>query len=255
MKKRALHFSLAMLVTCSAMFIKTQSASAQVDMNLLTEIAKSCQKDTTSSEYYKQMSLDDNIIQSAIGSVDSLENCIRARYRYSLVQSKFPWLASTGEMIPGYPGSVAVSLMAYSPKISSYYLNSWLESSSLLDCLISQDPSTHLCVSSLGIFYDNKIQNQNVENEYIYVCPSCVVARDNISSAERMRGSFIQWFLNLDKLTRRQSMSILGNNKEAQNSRTDMMIETVEAVDKYNAIREKVAREKKDRLRREVIGD
>jgi len=249
MKKIALQISMVILAACSVMFTKPQSASAQVDMSLLTDVAKSCQKDTTSSEYYKQMGFDDEKIQSVIGSGESLGTCIHARYRHSLLQSKFPWLASTGEIIQGYPGSVAVSLIA------DPYINGWLGTSSLLDCIVSQDPSNDRCISSIGIFYDYKIRNNNPNRQSTYVCPSCVVAHDNVFSAKRMRGSFIQWFLNLDKPTRRKAMSILGEGQEAENNRSEIEQEARRALDEYKATRIKVAQEEQDRRRREVIGN
>jgi hypothetical protein len=243
-KKFTFQLSMAILATCSAMLAKSQSASAQVDMSLLTEVAKSCQKDTNSSEYYKQMGF--GKFQSAIGSDYSLKTCIYARYGHSLLQSKFPWLASTGEVIPGYPGSVAVSLMANQGN------------SSLLDCLASKDPSDARCISSIQFFNDYEIYHISDYDPNIpstYVCPSCVVADVNMSSSMRMRESFIKWFLNLDKPTRRKVMSILGDDQEAINNRNEISTAANTAVHKYNKIREKVMREEQDRRRREVIGD
>ena len=249
MKKLALQLSLVILATCSALFAKPQSASAQVDMSLLTKVAKSCQKDTTSSEYYKQMGFDDEKIQSVIGSGESLGTCIHTRYRHSLLQSKFPWLASTGEIIQGYPGSVVVSLMVnfewgygrpYNPL--------------LIDCIVSQDPSNDQCISSI-IFYDYKIRNNDLNRQSTYLCPSCVVAHDNVMSAKRMRGSFIQWFLNLDKPTKRKIMSILGDDQEAVNNRSEIRRESGRALAKYNEIRQKVEQQEQERRRREVIGN
>ena len=250
MKKLALQISMVILATYSVMFTKPQSASAQVDMSLLTDVAKSCQKDTTSSEYYKQMGFDDEKIQSVIGLGESLGTCIRARYRHSLLQSKFPWLASTGEMVPGYPGSVAVSLIAHSG-----YISGGLDNSSLLDCIVSQDPSNDRCISSIEIFYDDKIRSNVLNRQSTYVCPSCVVAHDNVMSAKRMRGSFIQWFLNLDKPTRRKVMSILGEGQKAANNRSEIIIEAIRALDEYKATRQKVEQQEQERRRREVIGN
>jgi len=257
MKKLALQISLTILATCSGIFVNPQSASAQVDMSLLTEVAKSCQKDAKSAKYYKQMGFDNNIIQSGIGSSNSSEVCIYARYWYSLVQSKFPWLVSTGNIMPGYPGSVAVSLI-----VSPYAYGSRLGDSSLLDCIVSQDPSNDRCISAIGIFSDNKIRNKGLNRFYhdpnslaIYMCPSCVVAHDNVSSPRRMRGSFIQWFLKLDKPTRRKVMSILGDDQEATTNRSEIIQETDRALAEYREISRKVAQEEQDRRRREVIGN
>jgi hypothetical protein len=246
MKKCALHFSLVMLVTCSAMFTKSQSASAQVDMSLLTEVAKSCQKDAASSEYFQQMGFKDQQIEFLIGYGESVNGCIHARYHHSLVQSKFPWLASTGEIISGYPASVAVSRMAQS-------VNKYVYNSDLLDCIASQNPSDDRCISSIGrrAISDNELP----WNGFIYVCPSCFIAYNDVSSEEKMRGRFIQWFVSLDKPTRRKIMSILRNDDKAATNRDEMLTAANRAVDKYNEIREKVAREEQVRRRREVIGN
>ena len=254
MKKIAIQISLVILATCSAIFAKPQSASAQVDMSLLTEVAKSCQKDTTSSEYYGQMGFDDRTIQSAIGLDTSLRNCIQARYHYSLVQSKFPWLASTGEMTQGYPGSVSVSTIAY---YDAHY--SRLNNSSLLDCIASGDPSNDQCIYSLKIFEDRKVRDMEPNTWFtrygIYVCPSCVVAHDNVMSEKSMRGSFIQWFLSFDKPTRRKVLSIVGEGQKAADNRSGMNTEAERALAKYTEIREKVEQQEQERRRREVIGN
>ncbi len=245
MKKLTLQVSMVMLATYAALFVKPQSASAQVDMSLLTEVAKSCQKDTRSSEYYEQMGFDENEIKSEIGSDNSLNNCIYARYYHSLLQSKFPWLTSMGEMIPGYPGSVAVSLMSSSDELSS-----------LLDCLVNQDPSSNQCANSIKIFADDKINNgYNISYHYTYVCPSCAVAHDNVRSAKKMKGSFIKWFLNLDKPTRRKVMSILGESQNAESSRSEIRAEANRASTEYFNIRQRVEKQEQDRRRREVIGN
>ncbi len=246
MKKLTFQLSLAMLVTCSTMSITPQSASAQVDMSLLTEVAKSCQKDAASSDYFQQMGFKDQQVKFLIGDDESVNVCIRARYPHSLVQSKFLWLASTGEIISGYPASVAVSQMAQS-------VNKYVYNSDLLDCIASQNPSDDRCISSIGAraISDNELP----WNNFIYVCPSCFIAYNDVSSEEKVRASFIQWFVNLDKPTRRKIISILSNNDKAANNRDEMLTAANRAVDKYNEIREKVAREEQARRRREVIGD
>lgn len=256
MKKIALQISLVILATCPALFTKPQSASAQVDMSLLTDAAQSCQKDTKSSEYYKQMWFDDDMFTPLIGLDTSLKDCIEFRYHYSLVQSKFPWLASTGEMIQGYPGFVLVSTIAY-----YHTLSPGLNNSSLLDCIASGDPSNEQCTSSVirSLFYDHKINKYSVghlvSQYYIYVCPSCIVAHDNVMSEKSMRGSFIQWFLSLDKPTRRKVMSILGEGQKAEKNRSEMATEANRAVSEYIEIRQKVEQQEQERRRREVIGN
>lgn len=248
MKKLTLQVSMVMLATYAALFVKPQSALAQVDMSLLTEVAKSCQKDTRSSEYYEQMGFDESRIKSAVDSGSYLEICIHARYLYSLVQSKFPWLISTGEMIPGYPGSVAVSLIAQSNR-------DVLDNSSLIDCIVSQDPSDDRCKNSIQIFRDYKLRDNDPNSRSAYVCPSCVVAHDNVFSAEKMRGSFIQWFLKLDKPTRKKVMSILGEGQNAESNRSEIRAEANRASTEYFNIRQRVKQQEQDRRRREVIGN
>jgi hypothetical protein len=243
-KRLAFRLSMTILATCSTLFVKQQSASAQVDMSLLTDVAKSCQKDATSSEYFQQMRFKDQQVEFLTGYNGSVNVCIHARYHHSLVQSKFPWLASTGEIISGYPASVAVSQMAQS-------VNKYVYNSDLLDCIASQNPSDDRCISSIGrrAISDNELP----WNGFIYVCPSCFIAYNDVSSEEKMRGSFIQWFVSLDKPTRRKIMSILRNDDEAANNRDEMLTAANRAVDKYNEIREKVAREEQNRRRREVL--
>ena len=253
MKKIALQISMVILATCSTLFAKPQIASAQVDMSLLTEVAKSCQKDTKSPEYYGQMGFDDKTVKSIIGSGTSLRDCIKSRYHQLLVQSKFPWLASTGEIIQGYPGSVLVSTMAH------YHYLSRLNNSSLLDCIVSGDSSNAQCTSSIRIFSNNKIRDSyDSQASYYYstyVCPSCLVAHDNVMSEKSMIGSFIQWFLSLDQPTRRKVMSILGEGQKAENTRLVMNGEADRAVAEYNKIRQKVEQQEQDRRRREVMGN
>jgi hypothetical protein len=261
MKKLTFKISLAILATCSAIFVKPQSASAQIDMSLLTEVAKSCQKDSLSLKYYKQMGFDDDKLQVVKDSnVGLIYNCIYYRYFHSLIQSKFSWVAlTTDEIIPGYPGSVVVSLLSLRPR------------SSLLDCIVSQDPSSQVCEGRKvfnGYVVEQKIVNDNLYEHhtdhytnnytallYIHICPSCVIAHDNILSSEKTMGGFIQWFLRLDKPRRREIMSILGNEQEQINNRQKIQQEASRAVAEYIEIREKVKQQEENRRRREVLGN
>jgi hypothetical protein len=245
--KIASQISLVMVVTCASILLKPQSTSAQINMSLLTEVASSCQKDTASSEYYKQMSFDDETVRSLTSSANSVERCIYSRYHYSTIQSKFPWLASTGEIIPGYLGAVAFSMITNT--------NSSMKNL-LLDCIADKNLSSYECTFSIANFTNDRIPHGFASNYYyyddyyIYVCPSCLIAHNNTLSAEKMRGSFIQWFLSLDKIQRRGVMSIMGDN-----NRFKISSEADRAVKEYRETIEKVAQQEKERRRREVLGN
>ncbi len=119
-------------------------------------VAKSCQKDVVSNDYYQKMEIDIN--NGLVGKQD-LEFCIQHRYHYSSIIYQFPWLNSAGEIMAGYPASVFIKNLAAFP----YNVNI-----GLIDCLASQDASSRECettYSSIGIVGENKIM--------IYVCPSC----------------------------------------------------------------------------------
>lgn len=112
MKKFTLKTLLAMLLTCSAILLKPQSSSAQVNTSLLTEVVKSCQQDALSPEYYERMRI--SWYHWVLNrNNESVEDCINVQYFHSLVLSKLPSLTSTSEMLPEYPGSAAVSLIAF----------------------------------------------------------------------------------------------------------------------------------------------
>lgn len=124
-----------------------KSLSGTETTRSLAEVAKSCQKDVFSKNYYQQMEYDADKINQILNYEDypnhRLHNCISSRYHYSLVLSQFTWLASGGEIIPGYPGSVAIGQLAYS----------WSGTTSdllLLDCLVNQDASNDVCGFTRG---------------------------------------------------------------------------------------------------------
>jgi hypothetical protein len=252
MEKFTFQILLAIFATCSTLLIKQQNVSAQVNMSLLTEVAKSCQKDTVSPAYYDQMGINRKEFESAkIDNSYFIDKCIYSRYFHSLVQSKFSWLSSVDEIIPGYPGSVAVSIVA---------LNS--AGSSLLDCIASRNPSSQACKNHWVLSRvndENKIANDyfyhssNGELLYIYICPSCVIASDNVRSYEKMTGGFISWFLRLDKPRRREIMSILGDEEDQKKNRWKIEEESERAVREYNDIIKKVKHQEENRRRREVL--
>ena len=84
------------MVTSSALLLTPMRSDAQVDMKVLSQVAESCQKDTFSPDYYKKINF------SRIGSNGyKVSFCIDYRYHYLLILSKFPWLASSGELVEG----------------------------------------------------------------------------------------------------------------------------------------------------------
>lgn len=237
---------IALFVTSSALFLTPMRSDAQVNMKSLAEVAKSCQKDVPSKEYYQQMLLNFN---------SSLDECIRSRYHYSLILDKFPELASTGEILPGYPGSVAVGQIA---RIFGSY-----DRQNLLDCIIANDTSSNACrqisikIYDIGEYRDHFRANSNKISYYLpYICPSCVVAHDEISgSPDVILKAFIKWFLTLDKPQRREVISILGDDDKARQLRYLLDNESNAARREYWEARQRVEQDEKERRRRELLGN
>lgn len=252
-----------LLTTCVAgiAIVLTPKASvAQVNMSLLTEVASSCQQDVFSTEYYQQLGHNSefNPDDYSEGQIDNnLSQCIKSRYLYSLVLYKFPWLTSTAEMLPGYPGSAAVSLIAdnnygiYDPNFSS----------GIIDCLVSQDENSDECDRSYNLkgLYSGQIDSSNKLNvfssssPYPYVCPSCYVTYNNYPSGRKMIGAFTEWFMTLETSHRKELLSILGDEETGRTNRMYMKREAHEAWDEYQKIRERIAEEEKEQRRRELF--
>ncbi|MEY2913770.1 MAG: hypothetical protein RLZZ184_3079 [Cyanobacteriota bacterium] len=236
---------IALFVTSSALFLTPMRSDAQVNMKSLAEVVDSCQKDVPSESYYQQMLL--NNVQL---SNSSLNECIESRYHYSLILDKFPELASTGEILPGYPGSVAVGQLAMMFR-SSYPRN-------LLNCIISNNTSGSVCTESRLISLDREYRSAGyLISPYLpYVCPSCVVAHDEISGrSEVILKTFIEWFIKLDKPQRREIISLLGDEYEAIKLRESLEDESREALRKYWKARERVQQQEQERRRRELLGN
>lgn len=254
MRKIAPTSLLSAIMAGTIILLTPKSSLAQVDMSLLTEVTKSCQQDVTSSEYYEKLKID---ISKLPQPVTRLEECIKSRYFHSLVLSKLPWLSSTGEMLPGYPGSAAISLMSLNP--NSVHQN-------VLECIISQDGFSQECRNSEGfrrVFFrasgDSILNSLNKSYwegiPYLYICPSCIVVFDNISSPEKMTDAFIKWFLSLDKPKRREVMSILGDETAQAGNRFNMNQEVQRAASKYREIRERVEQQNREQRKRDILGN
>ncbi|TAE57430.1 MAG: hypothetical protein EAZ87_16240 [Nostocales cyanobacterium] len=248
MMKFTIKSLIALFVTSSALFLTPMKSDAQVNMKTLAEVAKSCQKDMFSKSYYQQMGLD---IKTQVISSDSILGlCIEYRYHYSLVLSRFPWLVSTGEILPGYPGSVGIGTLA---NYNSY------DNAQLLDCVISQKASSRECERArMNITHGSKYTSFSyLLNNYLpFVCPSCVLAHDDVSgSQEAILQAFIQWFLKLDKPKRREVISLLGDDDKASQLRQSLRTESREAVQKYWEARKRVEQQEQERRRRELLGN
>jgi hypothetical protein len=253
----------SLVTTCVAsvaIFSTPKASFAQVDMSLLTEVATSCQQDVFSTEYYQQLGLNSefNLDDYSKGEIDNhLSQCIKSRYFYSLVSYKFPWLASTEEMLPGYPGFAAVSLIADNDYGTSY---SGEFDSGIIDCLVSQDENSNECSLSYNLrgLYSGEIDSlnklSNVYNtSYIYACPSCYVTYNNYPSGKRMIGAFIKWFMGLEPSHRKELVSILGDEQTARINRANMNHEADKAWSEYTEIRKRIAEEEKEQRRRELF--
>jgi hypothetical protein len=246
---------IALFVTSSALFLTPMRSDAQVNMKILTQVADSCQKDVFSKKYYQQMllNINDLVHNNDLGHNNVLkEECIYSRYHYSLILNKFPELASTGEILPGYPGSVAVGQLARTFHSYGFYRTQ------LLDCIIANNISGEVCRISRMISANRKYRTDVLLITYYlpYVCPSCVVAHDEISgSQDAILKAFIQWFLKLDKPQRREVISLLGDEDEARQLRLSLNDESVKALEEYRETRARVEQQEQERRRRELLGN
>ena len=244
---------ITLVVAGSALLLTPTKSHAQVNMTTLAEVAKSCQKDVVSRRYYQQMLFNSEDFTSSANTF--IEPCVSIRYHYSLVLEQFPGLSSGGEIIRGYPGSVVVGLLAYNP-----FRVSGNNRTGLLDCLISEDASSDVCSSTrYTIAAGVKLRccsDTSWDFDYlIYVCPSCVVAHDEVSGSQTViLRAFMKWFLTLDKSERRQVMSLLGDEENARNLRDNLFQESWEAIAEYREARARVEQQERERRRQELLG-
>ncbi|OUL37550.1 hypothetical protein BV372_00880 [Nostoc sp. T09] len=235
-----------LFVTSSALLLTPIRSDAQINIKLLAKMAKSCHKDVVSVSYYKKMGL---AINTKTLDASFLQKCVKPRYYYSLVMSRFPWLSSTREIMPGYPGSVVVGQLAYNVQ------KAFSDKLYLLECLInhSECGRIHEVIAS-----DYEILAETVGRyEYlIYVCPSCVVAYNDVSASRTaILKAFIQWFLKLDKPKRRELILLLGDEDKARELRQSIYNESETAVNKYESVRRQIEHEEQERRRQELIGN
>ncbi len=105
--------------------------------------------------------------------------------------------------------------------------------------------------------YGIKNSQQEWSGQYaVNVCPSCVVALDEVSgSREEILKAFIKWFLTLEKPQRRELISLLGDGDEAHKLRLVIIDESNAAVKKYLEVRQRVEEQEQERRRRELLGN
>ncbi|BAY27290.1 hypothetical protein NIES2100_71130 [Calothrix sp. NIES-2100] len=264
MIKLAVRSLINLFITSSALFLIPMKSDASINIKIMTQVAQSCQRDVFSSQYRNQMGLGTITVDDR--NDRDLKDCIRYRYHYSLVFSRFPWLISTGEMLPGYPGAVVIGMLAN--KIAS----STRDNTNILDCLANQDVYNRGCdylrnniaeggfVRTLQIdpLYPIFIYPINKDNSLylIHTCPSCVVAHNNVRGSQiEILQSFIQWFITLDKQQRKELISILGDDNNARELRQTIYNETETAVNKYESVRQQIEHQEQEQRRQELIGN
>ncbi len=256
MMKFAIKSLITLVVTSSALFLAPMRSDAQVDINRLAEVAKSCQEDIFSSNYYKRMGFDTNNInyylKNSYNQEQAIRYCIFFRYHYFLALTKYPWLDSTGEILPGYPASVVAASLA------NIFGNS--DKTSILDCIANQDVSSQECsltksILGTGVYFRDSGKDWYISYK-VNVCPSCVVAHDEVSgSREKILKAFIKWFFTLEKAQRRELISLLGDGDEARELRLVLIGESNAAVKKYLEVRQRVQEQEQEQRRQEVLGN
>ena len=260
MKNFVLKSLIATCVTGIAVLLTPKTSVAQVNMGLLSEVVGSCQKDVYSLEYYNEKLGLTHITYVTKNWEQGEQYCISSRYFHSLVLSKLPWLASAGEMLPGYPGSVAVSQIAITmiPRLYRIPYTQINYPNKFLDCLITQNSYSEECTNTGYGWYaggnpDDSVKRDSAHSMIAWMCPSCYVAYNNYPSAKRMVGSFIEWFMKLEPSHRKELMSILGDEQTQRNNRVNMRKEARRAWEEYKVIRKRIAEEDKEQRRRELF--
>jgi DNA-directed RNA polymerase subunit RPC12/RpoP len=129
---------------------------------------------------------------------------------------------------------------------------------SILDCIASQDSSSKECTDTRTYISEGiKIKYLSWLDKFylVYVCPSCVIAHDEISgSREQILTAFIKWFLTLEKPKRRELISLLGDDKQAIQLRSQIREESNQALQEYWEARKRVEQQERERRRQELLG-
>ncbi|MDZ8139331.1 MAG: hypothetical protein RM049_29280 [Nostoc sp. DedQUE04] len=256
MKKFAVKSLITLVVTSSALLLAPMRSDAQININRLTQVAKSCQEDILSFNYYKRMGFDTNSInyylKNSYNQEQAISHCVYSRYHYSSVLTKYAWLDSTGEILAGYPGSVVVASLA---SVFGGY-----DKTSILDCIVNQDISSQECsltksILGSGVSFRDRVQEWYTSYK-VNVCPSCVLAHDEVyGSREEILKAFIKWFFTLEKTQRRELISLLGDGDQARKLRLVIAGESSAALKKYLEVRQEVQEQEQERRRQDVLGN
>jgi hypothetical protein len=240
--------ALAML-TFSAMSLFLQAPTqAQVNKQLLSDVIKSCQRDM-SIDYFKRMGILVRELNTEPSSWRQ-KNCIWQRYYYVSVIEQLPWLPNSGEIMPGYSASVALSL------ISGENSANLPTEEKILECVTSKDfdGGNECSWIKIKLYYDEQYRKIHVgtalDKFLPNVCPKCVVAHDDASRSELNRG-FINWFLSLDKSKRRDVVSLVSYGSEMQRNLGN---KTRMAGQAYEDALKKIEQDDKEQRRRNLLG-
>ncbi len=265
--------SALVMLTFSTMSLFLQAPTqAQVNKQLLSDVIKSCQRDM-SIDYFMRMGILVRELNTEPSS-QSQKTCIWVRYYYGSVIEQLPWLPDSGEIVPGYSASVALSSIAnnggaeivvyyvgitgYSASVALSTIAGLATEEKILECVTSKDFDGRNECSWIGIKLDRyysvqqyrKLEVSTVLGFFIpNVCPKCVVAHDDASRSEINRG-FINWFLSLDKSKRRDVVSLLSSNNIQQN----LLSKARMAVQAYQDALTKIEQDEKAQRRRNLLG-
>lgn len=256
-------------ITGSLMIISSQQDSlADVNTSFLTKSVESCNRDVLSAEYYERAGVNMDKLFKFMNS-QSNENfneylmgeCIQSRYVYLLTKSKFPWLDSKKDAASGYSEDIMMSLLISRTSVLAAQ-NSNLD---LLKCVITKNSSSNEC-GLINVFFENLKHNITslysldfnshiFSLETIYTCPSCIIAnKTNPLSSEENATKFTEWFLSLDKLKRREVVSILGDSDKQISNMNHIYMEVAEVVPKYNQIRTEILQQEENRKKKDILG-
>ena len=238
--------ALAMLTFSTMSLFLQAPTQAQVNKQLLSDVIKSCQRDM-SIDYFMRMGILVGKLNTEPSS-QSQKKCISVRYYYGSVIEQLPWLPDSGEIVPGYSASVALSFLSRQSRRTE---------EKILECVTSKDFDGRNECSSINTkgysYYGEQYRKMNVDHALDvllpYVCPKCVVAHDDASRSELNRG-FINWFLSLDKSKRRDVVSLLSSDNILQNLYNKMRM----AEQAYEDALTKIEQDEKAQRRRNLLG-
>jgi hypothetical protein len=247
--------SALVMLTFSTMSLFLQAPTqAQVNKQLLSDVIKSCQRDM-SIDYFRRMGILVRELNTEPSS-QSQKICIRVRYYYGSVIEQLPWLPDSGEIVPGFSASVALSLISGWDQD----LANRATEEKILECVISKDFDGSKECSWIRIKlaytqgYDSQYRKLDVnegQRKFLpNVCPKCVVTHDDASRSELNRG-FINWFLSLDKSKRRDVVSLVSYNSEM---RQNLGIKLRMADEAYEDALTKIEQDEKAQRRRNLLG-